>query len=140
MVSLIVGPTCLTKVLMDEGSGLNILYTSTLDKTGIPRSSLCPSKALFYGIMPWKEAMPLGRIQLNITFDQPDNFRKELLTLEVVNFPSVYHALLDRPCFSKFMAIPNYTYLKLKMPGPKGVITIKGNFKQAYNYEQHCLT
>jgi hypothetical protein len=53
----------------------------------------------------------------------------------VVDFPSVYHALLGRACFAKFMAIPNYTYLKLKMPGPKGIITVKGNFEQAYYYE-----
>jgi hypothetical protein len=61
------GTTRLTKVLMDWGSGLNILYASTLDKMGIPRSSLRPSKE-FYGIMPGKEAVPLGRIQLNVTF------------------------------------------------------------------------
>ena len=38
-----------------------------------------------------------------------------------------------------FMAIPNYTYLKLKMPSPKGVITVKGSFEQAYYYEQDCI-
>jgi hypothetical protein len=27
------------------------------------------------------------------------------------------------------MAVPHYTYLVLKMPGPKGVITVKGSFK-----------
>jgi hypothetical protein len=26
--------------------------------------------------------------------------------------------VLGRPCYAKFMAVPNYTYLKLKMPGP----------------------
>jgi len=36
MVSPIVGTTRLTKVLMDGGSGLNILYASTLDRMGIP--------------------------------------------------------------------------------------------------------
>jgi hypothetical protein len=76
--------------------------------------------------------VPLGRIQLNITFGQPDNFRKEPLTFEVVDFPSVYHALLGRPCFAKFTAVPNYTYLKLKMPDPKGVITVECSFEQAY--------
>jgi hypothetical protein len=40
VVSLIVSTTHLTKVLMDGGNGLNILYASTLDKMG-------PSKALF---------------------------------------------------------------------------------------------
>ena len=62
VVSPIMGTTCLTKVLMDEGSGLNILYVGTLDKMGIPRSSLCPNKAPFYGIVLVKEVMPHGRI------------------------------------------------------------------------------
>jgi hypothetical protein len=44
VVSLIVGTTHLSKVLMDEGSGLNILYANNLNKMGIPRSSLRPSK------------------------------------------------------------------------------------------------
>ena len=62
MVSPIMGTTRLTKVLMDGSSGLNILYTSTLDRMGIPWSNLCPSKAPFYRIISGKEAMPLGRI------------------------------------------------------------------------------
>jgi hypothetical protein len=37
------------------------------------------------------------------------------------------------------VAVPNYTYLKLKMPGPKGVIIIEGSFEQAYYYEQDCV-
>jgi hypothetical protein len=56
-----------------------------------------------------KEVVPFGRIWLIVTFSQLDNFRKELLTFEVVDFPSIYHALLDRPCFTKFLAIPNYS-------------------------------
>ena len=44
MVSPIVGTTRLTKVLMDGSSNLNILYASTLDKMGIPWSSLHPNK------------------------------------------------------------------------------------------------
>ena len=30
------------------------------------------------------------------------------------------------------MAIPNYTYLKLKMPGPNGVITVGSAFSHAF--------
>ena len=37
------------------------------------------------------------------------------------------------------MVVPNYTYLKLKRPGPKGVITVEGSFEQAYYYEQDCV-
>ena len=38
----------------------------------------------------------------------------------------------------KFMAIPNYTYLKLKMPGPGGVITVSTSFQHAYECEVKC--
>jgi hypothetical protein len=62
MVGLIVGTTRLTKVLMDSGSDLNLLYVSTLDKMGILRSSPCPSKASFYGIILGKDVIPLERI------------------------------------------------------------------------------
>jgi hypothetical protein len=60
----------------------------------------------------------LRRNELNVTFGQLDNFQKKPLTFEVVDFSGTYHALLGRPCFPKFMVVPNYTYLKLKMLSP----------------------
>ena len=36
------------------------------------------------------------------------------------------------------MAVPNYTYLKLKMPGPCGFITIGTSFRRAYECEVEC--
>jgi hypothetical protein len=73
--------------------------------------------------------VPLWHNWLNGTFGQSNDFQKELFTLEVVDFSSIYHTLLRRSCFTKFMAIPNYTYLKLKMSGSNGVITIEGSFE-----------
>jgi hypothetical protein len=40
-----------------------------------------------------------------------------------------YHAILGRPAFAKFMAVPHYAYLTLKIPGPKGTITVQGSFE-----------
>jgi hypothetical protein len=34
---------------MDGGSGINVLYASTLDEMGIPRSALRPLTAPFHG-------------------------------------------------------------------------------------------
>ena len=36
------------------------------------------------------------------------------------------------------MAVPNYTYLKLKMLGPCGVITIGTSFQRTYECEVEC--
>jgi len=57
----------------------------------------------------------------------------------VVGFRVSYHAILGRPYYAKFMAIPNYTYLKLKMPGPKGVITVGSSFEHAYECDMECV-
>ena len=82
--------------------------------------------------------MPLGQIDLPITFRDPSNYRIETLTFEVVRFHGTYHAILGHPCYVKFMVIPNYTYLKLKMPGPCRVITIGTSFQRAYECEVEC--
>ena len=64
-------------------------------------------------------------------FGRQANFRSEVLTFKVVDFLGSYHAILGRPCYAKFMAIPNYTYLKLKMPRPNDVITMCSTFLHA---------
>ena len=92
----------------------------------------------FHGVVPGKQAVPLGQINLPITFGDQFNYRTETLTFEVVGFPRTFHAILGRPCYVKFMAVPNYTYLKLKMPGPCGVITISTSFQRTYECEVEC--
>jgi hypothetical protein len=62
-----------------------------------------------------------------------------VLTFKVVGFWGAYHAILGCPCYAKFMAIPNYTYLKLKMPGPKGFITVGSSFEHAYECDVECV-
>ncbi|XP_066348027.1 uncharacterized protein [Miscanthus floridulus] len=73
-----------------------------------------------------------------ITFKNLANYRMETLTFEVVRFHRAYHAILGRPCYMKFMVVPNYTYLKLKMMGPHGVITIGTSFQCTYECEVKC--
>jgi hypothetical protein len=79
--------------------------------------------------MPGSANYSLGQIALNVCFGNRQNYRREKLDFEVMDWPSQYHAILGRPAFSRFMAVPHYTYLVLKMPGPKGIITVKGSFK-----------
>jgi len=65
-------------------------------------------------------------------FGDRANLRSEVLTFKVVDFLGSYHAILGQPCYAKFMAIPDYTYLKLKMLGLNGVITMGSTFLHAY--------
>jgi hypothetical protein len=139
VVDPIIVNTRLSKVLMDGGSSLNIIYLETLDLLGINRAQLQPSAGGFHGVVPGKKALSVGRIDLPVCFGTAANFRKETLTFEVVGFRGMYHAIVGRPGYAKFMAIPNYTYLKLKMPGPKGVITISSSYEHAYECDVECV-
>jgi hypothetical protein len=127
------------KVLMDGGSVLNIVYMSTLDSMGIQRSQLRPSSIPFHGVIPGTEAVPLVQIDLVVTFGDEGNFCKETLTFEVVGFPRTYHVILGRSAYAKFMEVPNYTCLKLKMPRPKGFITIGTKLQHAYECDVECF-
>ena len=84
----------LTKVLMDGGSGLNIMYAEMLDAMGIDRARIRPIGAPFHGIVLRKQAMPLGQIDLSVTFGDPSNYRTMTLTFEVVGFHRTYHAIM----------------------------------------------
>ena len=95
-----------------------------------------PSRLPFHGVILGGQAYPLGQIDLPITFGSRANFCSEVLTFEVVDFPGSYHAILGRPCYARFMAIPNYTYLKLKMPRPNGIITVSSTFSHAFECDR----
>ena len=66
-----------------------------------------------------------------MVFVDSKNYHKDKLTFEVVDFKSAYYDILGRPAYARLMARPCYMYLKLKMPGPKGVIIVTGNRQKA---------
>jgi hypothetical protein len=73
----------------------------------------------------------MGNILIDIMFGSRDNFRVENLMFEVVDLESPYHALLGRPALAKFMDSTHVAYLNMKMPRPRGVITIIGDYKRS---------
>jgi hypothetical protein len=74
-----------------------------------------------------------------VVFGSPDNFRSEELIFDIVPFRSGYHALLGQTAFAHFNAVLHYAYLKLKMPGPRGVITVNGNMERSLRTEEHTV-
>src|SRR3954469_17599928 len=123
-----IGGYDMDRVFMDGGRSLNIIFASTLRKIFIPRSVWKKSGTTIYGVVPGEAATSIGAIQLDVIFGSKCNFVKQALEFEVLDWQSQYHAILGRPEFAQFMAVPHYAYLKLKMSGPAGIITVKGSF------------
>jgi hypothetical protein len=127
VVKPIIEGAILTQTLIDGGSGLNVIFVDTLKKMDFDFKRLTECDEPFFGIMPGKAAYPMGRVSLPVTFGTEENFCMEYLGFEVVDFKSSYHAILGHPMLAKFMAIPHYTYLVLKMSAPNGVLTVYGD-------------
>jgi hypothetical protein len=116
--------TRLTKALMDGCSGLNRMYLA-FEGLGLTCDQLQSSPLPFYGVVPEKQSVPFGRVTLPVIFRDVSNYHTKTLVFEVVDFFGPYHIILGRLCYVKFMAIPSDAYLKLKIPRPARVITVK---------------
>jgi hypothetical protein len=131
----------LKKVLIDGGSGLNVLFTKTLKKMKLDITHmLTKSNTPFYSIVPGNAAIPLGSVVLPVTFGESrDNYRNKYVKFEVADFETSYHAILGRPAIAKFMAVPHYTYMVLKMPRPAGVLSLQGDLKISHDCDTEAV-
>jgi hypothetical protein len=87
-----IGEYDIERVFMDAGSGINLIYAKTLRAMRISLEFLKLIDCSFHGIV--RGSYPLGRIALNVCFDNRRNYRKEKLNFEVMDWPSQYHAIL----------------------------------------------
>jgi hypothetical protein len=141
IVCPIVKDVKLNRVLVDGDSSLNILFLKTFGQMGLSRSLLCPNQSPFHGIVPGAATTPIGQIVLPMTFETWENFHTEIIQFEVANFETAYNAFLGRQALSNFMVIPHCAYFVLKMPGPRGIISIRGDVKQAFDcVRESCKT
>ena len=72
------------RTLVDGGAGLNLLLLEVFRRMQIRERKLAPL-APFCGVTDGK-TVPLGQIELPITFGGRDNFRTENITFDVAHF------------------------------------------------------
>ena len=129
---------CLTRVLMDGGSSLNLIYEDTVRRMGINPSRISQSNTTFEGVIPGIEAYGRGSVVLEVTFGSRGNSRCEELLFTIAPFQSSYNTLLGRTAFARFNALSHCGYLTLKMPGPRSVITVSGITEHFSHAEEHA--
>lgn len=100
---------------------------------------LTPTDSPFYGIVPGNAAIPLGQVILPVTFGTKEYYHTEYIRFKVANFETSYHTILGRPALAKFMAIPHYVYLVLKMPGPKDELSLRGDLRRSYECDTKAV-
>lgn len=114
------------------GSKLNIF-----DQMKLRRSQLHPPETPLYGF-GGKRVNALGKISLLVSFGDSTNARTEYITMNVIDIYYPYNAIFGRGFTNKFNTIIHSTYLFMKMPALRGVLTIFGNQKDSKEIET-CL-
>jgi hypothetical protein len=101
---------------------------------------LTKSTSPLYGIVPGNATISLGSVVLLVTFGETmESYRTEYIKFEVADFETSYHAILGRPTIAKFMVVPHYTYLVLKMQSPAGVLSLQGDLKISFNCDTEAV-
>jgi hypothetical protein len=107
----------------------------TFEKMSLSQHMLQPPEYPLLGFRG-KPIMPVGKIFLPVSFGDLDNARTETLTLNVVDMYNSYLTFFGRGFINKFDAVIRQQFLCMKIPAPKGVITVFGDQQEARNIEK----
>jgi hypothetical protein len=83
-----IGGYDMERVFIDAESGINLIYAKMLRAMRISLEFLKLTDFSIHGIVPGSPNYPLGQITLDVCFGNCQNYRKEKLDFEVMDWPS----------------------------------------------------
>ena len=130
VIRAVVANKMIHRVLVDNGSSADIIFTSAFDKLGIGREKLEPVSTHLRGFSGEK-VLPLGSIQLVLTLGDPPCQAMTTVRFLVVDAPSAYNMLLGRPSLNAIKAISSAYHMMIKFPTISGVGMVRGDQRVA---------
>ncbi|XP_056862178.1 transposon Tf2-1 polyprotein [Raphanus sativus] len=127
LVDIGIGECQVTKVLIDTGSSVDLIFRHTLDKMGVDLQNMKPSSRTLTGFNGASEQM-LGTIRLPVYAG--DIVRT--VKFSVIQARAPYNAILGTPWLHAMRAIPSSYHQCVKFPGKDGSTqTIRGDQQAA---------
>ena len=130
VVHAVVANKTVHRVLVNNGSSVDIIFASAFDKMGIRRERLEPINTHLRGFSGEK-VLPLGSIQLVLTLGEPPCQATTKARFLVVDAPSAYNMLLGRPSLNAIKAIPSAYHMMIKFPTVSRVGMVQGDQRVA---------
>ena len=130
VIRAVVANKTVHRVLVDNESSVDIIFTSAFDKMDIGRAKLEPVSSHLRGFSREK-VLPLGSIQLVLTLGDPPCQATTIARFLVVDAPSAYNMLLGRPSLNAVKAVPSAYHMMIKFPTTSGVGMVRGDQRVA---------
>jgi hypothetical protein len=140
VVKLSIGRHTVAKTLIDNEASLNLIMRKTFIEMGLNLADLTPIHNTFHCVISGQSSTFIGHIDHEVSCGSGDNKRREMVTFDVASFDIGYNKILGRPFLLKFMMVIHTAYATMKMPRPKGVITIKADPWDALTCENALLS
>ncbi|XP_011076537.1 uncharacterized protein LOC105160757 [Sesamum indicum] len=123
------------KVLIDNGSSIDIIFSDVLRKMDLKNVRLKPVRTPLVGFRG-SEVVPEGVIELPVFLGEEPKRKTCMVQFLVVDSPFTYNVVLGRPGLNKFRAVVSTYHLKMKFPRPQGVGEVtcdQRTTRQCYN-------
>ena len=118
------------RILVDNGSLVDILYYQAFQKMRLKASDLKPFPNPVYGFTR-DSVTPMGVISLPMTVGEYPRKSCVMLDFLVINQPSAFNAVLDKSSLRALKAITSIYHLLMKFPTPNTVGQVQGNQEEA---------
>ena len=135
VIKAIVANKTIHRVLVDNGSSIDIIFASAFDKMDIGREKLELVNACLRGFSR-ERVLPLGSVQLGLTLGDPPCKATTTVRFLIVDAPLAYIMLLGRPSLNAIRAVPSAYHMVIKFPTANGVGMVRGNQRIA----RECYT
>jgi len=109
------------KVLVDQGSSIDILYWATYQKLQLPDNTMVPHDEPIYGFFG-EQVSTCGYIDLHTVFRDGTQTKTIPIRFLIVDVPTSYNVLLGRPSLNTLSAVVSTPHLAMKFPSPSGDI------------------
>ena len=130
VIRVVVTNITIHKVLVDNGSSVDIIFASAFNKMGIGREKLEQVNTYLRGFFG-ERVLPLGSTQLVLALGDPRCQATTIIRFLLVDARSAYNMLLGRPSLNTIRAIPSAYHMVVKFPTANGVGIVQGNQRVA---------
>ncbi|VFQ59518.1 unnamed protein product [Cuscuta campestris] len=130
VITMDMGGVDVSRVLVDIGSSVNVLYLDAFEKLKLCRTRLEPLKTPLSGFTgDFVEAE--GSILLTCELGTGDQVVQKQMRFVVVNIKCVHNAILGRPGIIKVRGVISMAHLCMKFYTPGGIGQVRGDQKKA---------
>ncbi|XP_072090622.1 uncharacterized protein [Arachis hypogaea] len=130
VITMILANANLHRILVDQGSSVDILFKSTFDKFGLEEKELKAYMDNLFGLGD-TPIQPLDFILLHMTFGKDMKSRTLSINYIIVDVASAYNALIGQITLNRLVAIVSTLHLCMKFSTAEGITTVKGDKKLA---------